>query len=138
MTRILLAAAIAIASFTLLHQPALKGEADPRLAEFNAHCAGDVQKFCAGVNRGQGRVFTCLRSNREKLSKPCGDYLSAKLRGVTSSFISFRSSCGDDYSRFCRDVTRGEGRVIRCLWSHESEISADCKRQITPFRLFEY
>ncbi|MBN2079773.1 MAG: hypothetical protein JW838_12455 [Spirochaetes bacterium] len=139
MIRILIPA-MALALFTLavLHHPALRGEGDPQLTEFNAHCAGDVKAHCASVARGQGRVFTCLRSKKDGISETCDDYLSGKLRKVMSSFISFRSNCGDDYSKFCKDVPRGEGRVIRCLWSHGSEISADCRRQITPFRLFEY
>ncbi|OHD65818.1 MAG: hypothetical protein A2176_02040 [Spirochaetes bacterium RBG_13_51_14] len=135
---ILVALAISmILSWVLYHAEALGGD-DPQLPEFNAHCSDDVNRFCSGVTRGRGRVFTCLRANKEKISENCHDYIAGKLNKVMSSFLSFRTNCGDDYSKFCKNVERGEGRVMQCLWMRSSEISTDCKKQIAPFRLFEY
>ncbi len=108
------------------------------IAQFNAKCGSDVNQFCQGVKQGDGRIFSCLRNNRESISKECDDYLSGLLRSAMTSFISFRRNCGDDYQKFCQDVERGEGRVIRCLWTREGELSASCRQQIQPFRPLEY
>jgi hypothetical protein len=34
-------------------------------------CAGDVQKFCAGVQTGGGRIVACLREHKDALSNQC-------------------------------------------------------------------
>jgi hypothetical protein len=34
--------------------------------------------------------------------------------------------CAADVRKFCKDVKRGEGRVIECLKSHQSELSQAC------------
>jgi len=40
-------------------------------AKMHAACAADVQKFCAGVERGNGGLRECLRSHRAELSSDC-------------------------------------------------------------------
>jgi hypothetical protein len=34
--------------------------------------------------------------------------------------------CKDDIEKFCRDVKPGQGRILKCMREHESELSADC------------
>jgi len=34
--------------------------------------------------------------------------------------------CAADVQKFCKDVKRGEGRIIKCLKSHQSELSQAC------------
>ena len=40
-------------------------------AKMRAACAADVQKFCAGVERGNGALGKCLRAHRAELSSDC-------------------------------------------------------------------
>jgi hypothetical protein len=40
-------------------------------------CADDVQKFCAEVNPGGGRVLRCLRENQKELSPECRERLGS-------------------------------------------------------------
>lgn len=35
--------------------------------------------------------------------------------------------CKADAEKFCKDVQPGEGRIVKCLKEHESELSAECK-----------
>jgi hypothetical protein len=35
-------------------------------------------------------------------------------------------SCGTDISKFCGEVTPGNGRVISCLYAHEDKLSEAC------------
>ncbi len=34
-------------------------------------CAADVQKLCANIQPGGGRIAKCMRDNVDKLSQPC-------------------------------------------------------------------
>jgi cysteine rich repeat protein len=36
-----------------------------------ASCKADVEKLCANVERGEGRIVQCLKENEAKLSTPC-------------------------------------------------------------------
>ena len=38
--------------------------------------------------------------------------------------------CAADVQKFCKDVKPGEGRVIECLKSHQSELSQACSSML--------
>lgn len=40
-----------------------------------AACHDDIERFCAKVKPGEGRLGRCLEKNRAKLSKPCRAYV---------------------------------------------------------------
>jgi len=39
-------------------------------------CATDARQFCAGIKEGQGRIYSCLVSNRDRVSPPCQQALA--------------------------------------------------------------
>lgn len=39
---------------------------------------------------------------------------------------SARLSCQKDIDAYCKDVTRGEGRILQCLAAHQDKISGRC------------
>lgn len=39
-------------------------------------------------------------------------------------------ACKEDIQKYCKDVPRGEGRIIRCMKQHEAALSPECKAQI--------
>lgn len=40
-------------------------------------CRADIQKHCAGIEPGGGRIGQCLMAHAPELSKPCQDALQA-------------------------------------------------------------
>ena len=45
------------------------------LAYGAAECKGDIEKHCATVEVGEGRIVDCLKKQGDKLSKRCGQAL---------------------------------------------------------------
>ena len=38
-----------------------------------------------------------------------------------------KNPCADDVAKYCKDVTPGGDRLVRCLKQHERELSPECK-----------
>jgi hypothetical protein len=45
-----------------------------------------------------------------------------------------QEACAPDIKRFCADIDPGQGRVVRCLRDHESQLSPSCKAARTSAR----
>jgi Cysteine rich repeat len=99
-----------------------------RAAGFRAECGRDLQRFCNGVQPGEGRLIQCLSSHRSELSSECISRLAARPA------LGVRMDCGQDLQRFCNGVQPGEGRLIRCLSSHRSELSSVCVARVAAAR----
>src|SRR5271168_2346385 len=89
-------------------------------AQLRAACGADLQRFCATVQSGGGRLVECLSSHTSELSAACGNVIAAAGRGGAK----LRAACGADLQRFCAAVQPGGGRLVECLSSHTSELSA--------------
>jgi hypothetical protein len=99
-----------------------------RAAGFRVECGQDLQRFCNGVQPGEGRLIQCLSSHRSELSSECISRLAARPA------LRVRMDCGQDLQRFCDGVQPGEGRLIQCLSSHRSELSSACTARVAAAR----
>jgi hypothetical protein len=100
-----------------------------RAAGFRMQCGQDLQRFCNGVQPGEGRLIQCLSSHRSELSSECVSRLSAAQPG-----LGIRMQCGQDLQRFCNGVQPGEGRLIQCLSSHRNQLSPACISRVAAAR----
>lgn len=41
-------------------------------------CRGDVERFCAGIRPGRGKIAACLKSHQAELSPACREDLSGR------------------------------------------------------------
>jgi hypothetical protein len=88
-------------------------------------CKADAQKFCAGVQPGQGRILQCLAQHEADLSPEC----KQKRDTFREQMEEVRAACEGDVRKFCADVQPGGGRIARCLQQHASELSDACRSE---------
>ena len=54
--------------------------------------------------------------------------------GPVPKAFADKGACADDVSKFCKDVQPGQGRIIKCMKEHESELSPGCKAQLAQVK----
>jgi hypothetical protein len=74
-------------------------------------------------NRVLKRATKCLA-----FAYVCGALLLGATAAVGADDIveGARISCQKDIDAYCKDVTRGEGRILQCLAAHADKISGRC------------
>jgi hypothetical protein len=55
---------------------ACKDEVKAKVEAMANACKSDIEKFCAGVEKGQGRILQCLKTNASGLSDSCKAFWS--------------------------------------------------------------
>jgi hypothetical protein len=89
-------------------------------------CAVDVQKHCANVPSGGGKIQACLKEHAADLSADCKKHLD-ELKKTIGALVAV---CRYDIARFCADQSPGGGRIAGCLKQHADELSPECKDRI--------
>ena len=85
-------------------------------------CAADAKKFCGGVQPGGGRIAKCMKEHQAELSPAC----QAEIKKAEQRIEEFREECKADAEKFCKGIRPGQGRILACLKSHESELAPAC------------
>lgn len=91
--------------------------------EHHGACRADVEKFCAGVKPGEGRIVDCLKQHKSELSAGC----QAKGEELKANLQSGKDACAADVANLCKDVQPGGGRIIKCLQANHDKLSSACK-----------
>jgi len=93
-------------------------------------CATDVVQFCSDVKPGGGRIVRCLEEHEEKLTETCRAKLAAEQQKSKRYVAEFLDSCHSDVERLCVGVRPGGGRQIKCLTTHDYELSPRCSDEL--------
>lgn len=113
---------LAISSLLLVH---------PAWAESESHpCTEDIQKYCADVQPGAGRVRDCLKAHETNLSRACKEHGEE----VREKVENFKDACGADLKKFCGDTQEGGGRKIACLKRHRAELTPECATEVAQIK----
>ncbi|HEX5787449.1 MAG TPA: hypothetical protein VFY03_04680 [Woeseiaceae bacterium] len=102
---------------------------DTLLEYVTEECQADLDKFCAEVTPGEGRLMYCAAAYQDQLSGQCKGALAnaALLMADLSNTIAVvAEACETELMTHCADVEVGEGRVLQCLDDHEAELGAEC------------
>ena len=86
-------------------------------------CRADVEKLCAGIAPGGGRIAACLKANPAQVSPGC----KAELASVARKVKEVGEACEDDIQSICPDVKPGQGAVLRCLRDNLFSVSPGCR-----------
>ena len=61
-------------------------------------------------------------------------FLAGFVSAVQAQEPIQRGACKADVEKFCKDVKKGGGRIIKCMRQHEKELSQACKDEIAAAR----
>ena len=96
-------------------------------------CAGDVNKFCSNVTRGEGRVLICLQAFDDQLSQGCEFALyraSRNLERALNRVERLADACGSEIEAQCANADR----IGRCVMDKASSFSPSCQSAIASVR----
>jgi hypothetical protein len=96
-------------------------------------CADDRSSFCSGVDPGETRVYSCLKSHWGELKQACRD----ELDRVASATELFNLQCQPEIFQYCRGVPSGKGQTLACLKSNAAKLSATCKAAVDGAKIPE-
>ncbi|HVN23548.1 MAG TPA: cysteine rich repeat-containing protein [Syntrophorhabdales bacterium] len=96
------------------------------LAQGKGACGGDIEKFCQGVQQGEGRIAQCLAQHKEEVSPAC----KARMEEAAKQLKGVQKTCEDDIMAFCEGVKPGGGRIAQCLKANASKLSPQCKASV--------
>jgi hypothetical protein len=105
--RSILFALVLSVSFASSGEPSAQAVADARVA-----CASDIQKLCAGVSPGGGRIVACLKQHQQEVSDGCRRAVLAAMQ--PQSKAGKASNSGERYYRMKQvkliDQAAGQGK----------------------------
>jgi len=113
------------------HKDQISAECNAKIAEFHEEaqaCEADVEKLCPGTKPGPARR-DCMRAHKDQVSPECRE-LFAKMHERRGEMREAMQACRGDAQKLCKDVKPGEGRIVECLKSHQSELSPPCAQSM--------
>lgn len=91
-------------------------------------CGNDVQKFCADVKPGEGRIMECLAQHESDLSQKCATHRANLRAKWETKRKELRQACQSDIDKFCEGVEPGPG-IGQCLHQHMNDLSDTCQAE---------
>ena len=78
-TRLILSVIAVFVEIAASSQASFPQSESPLLAQARAACAADVQKLCAGVPSGGGKIVACLKQHKDQVSDGCKQAVLAAM-----------------------------------------------------------
>jgi hypothetical protein len=90
-------------------------------------CGADIDRVCAGIQPGEGRITACVSGHFTELSAACRNAL---IGGATIT-----KACKADYQLKCAGIEPGGGRSQACMRDHFAELDEGCRKALLLARL---
>ncbi|HKW37437.1 MAG TPA: cysteine rich repeat-containing protein [Burkholderiales bacterium] len=85
-------------------------------------CAEDAKKFCGDQKPGGGRMARCMKAHEGEVSPAC----QSAMKKAEERVEQVKQECKADAQKFCKGIRPGQGRILACLKSHQSELAPAC------------
>ena len=72
-------------SYALYQAASILEQTAAALGYLAESCMDDVEKFCADVKMGEGRILSCLDNNADKLSEACTNAIDETVEMATGA-----------------------------------------------------
>ncbi|MDO9183330.1 MAG: cysteine rich repeat-containing protein [Bacteriovorax sp.] len=93
----------------------------------NHPCKEDITKYCAGVEKGEGRIVKCLKEHEKEISSSCSEKMAAGKTKMRAKAKDIYTNCKDDLKSLCKEATKGKGGKMKCLETKKEQLSEKCK-----------
>lgn len=97
-------------------------------------CRADVEKHCAGIEKGEGRIAQCLKTKEADLSAECKTEIANKKSKMKHAMKGMSEACEADMETHCGDIEGGHGRMMKCMKENRSKFSEACKSEMKDMR----
>jgi Golgi apparatus protein 1 len=130
----ILAALCAAVSYPagLSAQSELKDRVAAAIEAVQGSCAGDINRFCGSVTRGEGRLLLCMQAHDDQLSWRCQFALyraSRNLDRALDRVERIADACWNDIETHCKDLPIGQ-----CVMEKAGQLSPSCQTVVTGIR----
>jgi hypothetical protein len=113
--------------------------AEVRAADLPTACAPEIQRLCANVRHGRGRVTACLASQAGELGAACrasvrsvsrNPLTPAWARAAFSSrtAVALPSACTAPAEQYCPGMAPNATPVFACLYAYSDRVPASCTK----------
>ena len=94
----------------------------------SAECRAEIEKLCPGLKPGDGKYGQCVIDHKADLSDPCKKYADAAA--ARKQDLKQFPACIADAERLCPNTPLALSRLTKCLRTHQSDLSPECKQEI--------
>jgi hypothetical protein len=114
----------------------------PARADLMTACAPEIQRYCADVSRGRGRISACLASEMASLGAACRPEVQGVMQSpLTPGYVrraldpSFQAplpqACVTPAKALCPGIPPGDARVFACLYARADRAGKACSDAAT-------
>jgi len=92
-------------------------------------CTDEIQRFCADVQPGKGRIVECLRRHEVQLSPACVQRI-ADFESTINTPVG--RACREDWAALCYHPRAATDRqaMLDCVKAHRAKVSAGCRKAL--------
>ena len=92
-------------------------------------CFDEIKKLCPDMKMGEG-MGKCMHEKKSQLTPECQAKMAEKKDHMKERMHAWGKACKDDVKKHCKDVQKGEGRIVDCLKAHLDGLAPACKEKM--------